>query len=267
MVSASVGFQCPECVQEGTKSQREARTTFGGTIRARDGLVTSILIGICVVAWLLELALPQFEIRFEMFPLAVSQGQWYRLITSGFLHGSWLHILFNMWALWVVGRPLEAMLGRARYIGLYGASLLAGSTAAYLLDPIGQASVGASGAIFGLFGALLIVYRRLNLNLGPILALVGINAVFTFVVPNIDWHAHVGGFIGGLIVTAAAVYPPRKYWPVSASIGVAAVVLLCGLAIVVRTHTIQQDIVVINQGNQGNQGGSSQPPDTGRPFP
>jgi membrane associated rhomboid family serine protease len=264
MVSASVGFQCPECVQEGQKTQRQARTTFGGAIRPQDGLVTSILIGICVAAYLVQITVSGFTERFEMFPLAVAGGQWYRLITAGFLHASWLHILFNMWALWIVGRPLEAMLGRVRYIGLYGASLLAGSTAAYLFDPILTPSVGASGAIFGLFGGLLIVYRRMKLNPAPIIAIVGINAVLSFTIPNVDWHAHAGGFVAGLIVTAAAVYPPRRFWPVSALVGVAVVVLACLVAVQIRTHDIQQNASVVTSLDQG---GLINPPDTGRPFP
>jgi membrane associated rhomboid family serine protease len=263
MVSASVGFQCPDCVNEGNRTQRAARTLFGGTIHVRDGLVTSILVGVCVATWLVEIAAPVFVARFEMFPLAVAQGQWYRLITAGFLHANFLHILLNMWALWIVGRPLETMLGRARYIGLYGASLIAGSTASYLFDPVLEPSLGASGAIFGLFGALVIVYRRLRLSLAPILAIVVVNAVFSFTFPGIDWHAHAGGFVAGLAVAGVYVYAPRQFWSAAAVGAVVVVVVVCAFLVGVRSATINNDPAVQQYLHSG---GSVQPPTQPRPI-
>ncbi len=167
MVTASVGFQCPECVREGHRGVRQGRTTFGGQVHGDTALVTKGLIAVNVAVFLLALAFGGSFVAdwvlVAVSPLGgdgVAQGGWYRLLTSTFLHQQVLHIGLNMFALWMFGPPLEAVLGRARFLGVYLLSALAGSAASYAFNPPLQGSLGASGAIFGLVGAVLVADRR-----------------------------------------------------------------------------------------------------------
>lgn len=227
MVSASVGFQCPECVRgsSGTAPAPAAsrpRTIAGGSITADPRLLTKVLIGINLAAFLAQLAIgnnltDRFELigraQFSLFsPVeGVAEGQYYRLLTSMFLHGGYAHILFNMLSLWWIGGPLEAALGRARYLALYFVSGLAGSALTYLLADPTQQSLGASGAIFGLFGATGVLMRRLNYDLRPLVALLVINLIITFTpAMHIAWEAHIGGLVAGVAVGYAMVHAPRR---------------------------------------------------------
>ncbi|MER5440365.1 rhomboid family intramembrane serine protease [Streptomyces sp. NPDC002790] len=252
MVSASVGFHCPECVRSGSgtghaPSANQPRTMAGGTVTSDPRLVTKVLLGLCVALFVVQMTVgDRFTERFEMLGLAwvpdlgglegVAEGQWYRLLTAMFLHGSYVHIAFNMLSLWWIGGPLEAALGRARYIALYLVSGLAGSALTYLLAAQNQPSLGASGAIFGLFGATAILMRRLNYDLRPVIALLVINLIFTFNPAfNIAWQAHIGGLVGGLIVGYAMVHAPRERRAL-VQYGACALVLVAVLVtVVVRT--------------------------------
>jgi membrane associated rhomboid family serine protease len=128
-----------------------------------------------------------------------------------FLHGSTLHVLFNMLSLWWIGGPLETALGRARYLALYFLSGLAGSALSYLIAAPNQPSLGASGAIFGLFGATAVLMRRLNQDMRPVIVLLAINLVFTFSPGfNIAWQAHIGGLVAGVVIGYGMVHAPRE---------------------------------------------------------
>ncbi|OIK05750.1 rhomboid family intramembrane serine protease [Streptomyces monashensis] len=229
MISASVGFQCPECVRggSGTGHAPEAsapRTIAGGTMTADPRLLTKLLIGINVAVFLAQQAIgdtvtEHFELigraQYSLFgPLqGVAEGQYYRLVTAMFLHSptNFTHILFNMLSLWWIGGPLEAALGRARYISLYLVSGLAGSALTYLLASPVEPSLGASGAIFGLFGATGVLMRRLNYDLRPLVGLLVINLIITFYPGfNIAWQAHIGGLVAGVAVGYAMVHAPRE---------------------------------------------------------
>ncbi|MEU3530586.1 rhomboid family intramembrane serine protease [Streptomyces murinus] len=237
MVSASVGFQCPECVHGGgpahqhtpggggagrTMAAARPRTVAGGPITADPRLLTKVLIGINIALFLVQLAVGEsFTQRFEMIGQAytplipgvqgIAQGQYYRLLTSMFLHAGFTHLLFNMLSLWWIGGPLEAALGRARYLALYAVSGLAGSALTYLLAAPNAPSLGASGAIFGLFGATGVLMRRLNYDMRPLFALLVINLIITFT-PGFDiaWQAHVGGLVAGVVTGYAMVHAPRR---------------------------------------------------------
>ena len=246
MSSASVGFQCPECVRAGTRTTRRPRTTFGGLMPTTVGQVTRILIGINVVAFIYQQVNDRVTARFELIPFGidhtilagVAQGRYDRLITSAFLHANVLHILFNMYALLLVGPTLEAALGRLRFVALYFLSALGGSTLAYLLMPANGAAVGASGAIFGLFGALLIVTRRVGSDSSGILGLIAINLVLTFTFSGISWQAHVGGLVTGVVIAAAYAYAPRSQQAIVQAAASAVVLLLLVAAVGVRTHSL-----------------------------
>jgi membrane associated rhomboid family serine protease len=217
MVPASVGFQCPECVQEGRRTTRVARNVFGGRAGG-NGEVTKILVAINVVIYVLT-ALnagsftspnPTAAVYndFALVPAQVAHGEWYRVVSSMFLHYGIVHIAFNMWALWVMGIALEGMLGRLRFLGLYFLSGLGGSVLSFATGPVLTPAAGASGAIFGLFGAFFVVLRRRNLETGGIVGLIAVNLVISFTISNIDWRGHVGGLIVGTVVGFVFAYAP-----------------------------------------------------------
>ncbi len=249
MRSAAVGHQCVECVREGARTVRPTRTVFGGQITSSGPVVTYTLLAINIVAYLFELASNEFVTRFEMVGqgvtthgqvVGVAQGEWYRLVTAAFLHSppsgglGITHILFNMWALWAVGPQLEVLLGRARYLALYLLSALAGNVLLYLVAP-GEPALGASGAIFGLFGAFFVVARRLRADVRGIVIILGINLAITFSVSGIAWEAHVGGLVTGILLAAAYVYSPQaRRNPIALGSG-AAILLALLIMVVVKT--------------------------------
>ncbi|RRQ80919.1 rhomboid family intramembrane serine protease [Streptomyces griseofuscus] len=246
MRDASVGHQCVDCVKEGARSIRRARTVFGGRIAAVP-LVTYVLVGLNVVTYLVELARPSFEYRFAMLgttpagyvPQGVAHGDWYRLLTGAFLHltpgeGTFgiTHILFNMMALWNIGRVVETQLGRVRYLALYLLSALGGSVLELLLIPESY-TVGASGAIFGLGAAYWVMGRRLghdmrevNRYMAGLLLWLVISAGLT------SWQGHLGGLLAGAVVTLAYAYAPRdaRRAQMQAGVCVALLALLVALA-------------------------------------
>ncbi|MBQ1090998.1 rhomboid family intramembrane serine protease [Streptomyces sp. B93] len=224
MISASVGFQCPECVRGGSGTGHAAnasrpRTLAGGTVTADPRLVTKILLvlnlGVFIAVHTSSSLLDHLVLVGTWPPFlpteGVAEGEWYRLFTSMFAHEAVWHIAFNMLSLWWLGGPLEAALGRARYLALYLVSGLAGSALAYLLTSPTTATLGASGAIFGLFGATAVLMRRLQYDMRPVIALLAINLIFTFNPAfNISWQAHIGGLVAGVVVGYAMVHAPRE---------------------------------------------------------
>lgn len=225
MVDASVGFQCPECVRGGSgtghsPSASMPRTIAGGTVVADPRLLTKILLGINLAVFLAVQIRPSLLdplVLVGVWPPepflpteGVAEGEWYRLVSSMFTHEAIWHFGFNMLGLWWLGGPLEEALGRARYLALYLISGLAGSALTYLLASGSTASLGASGAIFGLFGAIAVLMRRLNQDMRPIIALLVINVIITFGWGNIAWQAHLGGFVAGVVIGYAMVHAPRE---------------------------------------------------------
>ncbi|RCH66416.1 rhomboid family intramembrane serine protease [Streptomyces sp. SDr-06] len=227
MISASVGFQCPECVRSGSgtghaPTANRPRTVAGGALPAGDPqLLTKILIGINLAAFLVQEVVGfRFTGAFYLlggWPVqgfdgvqGVAEGQWYRLLTSMFLHGGYAHIAFNMLSLWWLGGPLEAALGRARYLALYFVSGLAGGALTYLLAAPNEPSLGASGAIFGLFGAMAVLMRRMKYDMRPVIGLLVVNLIITFTWSGIAWQAHVGGLAAGVLVGVGMVHAPAQ---------------------------------------------------------
>lgn len=220
MIQAPVGFHCPMCVAEGAKSVRQARTSLGGEVVARPDLLTRSLIGVNIVVYVVGLAVGAGDLvgRLALFPLALVDGQvvgvwagdWYRLLSAAFVHVQIWHIGLNMYALWVLGSLLEPVLGRWRFLTLYLLSALGGSVASLAFLQPGSASYGASGAVFGLMGATLVVLRRFGRDVTAVLVILGINVVLGFVVTGIDWRAHLGGLATGLLLSLAFAYAPRE---------------------------------------------------------
>ncbi|MEU9980428.1 rhomboid family intramembrane serine protease [Streptomyces sp. NPDC050856] len=254
MVEASVGFQCPECVRSGSGTGHSAgasrpRTIAGGTITGGDPqLVTKILIGVNLAVFLAVLADPGLVVRLGLVGLrfdgsagdfvGVADGQWYRLLTSMFLHQAVWHVGFNMLGVWWLGGPLEAALGRARYLALYLLSGLAGSALTYLLAPVYGFSLGASGAVFGLLGATVVLVRRLKYDMRPVMALLVLNLVLTFFWANIAWQAHIGGLIAGAVLGYGMIGGPRERRAVTQWAAGGLVLVLTVLTVVVRTAAL-----------------------------
>lgn len=223
MVSASVGFQCPECVGGGGRQARPATTRFGGQPVGDGALVTKILIGINLLVFVLtQYVRPELQLQLGMYSVpsrfgfpahgvAAGTDEWYRLVTAVFVHGGVFHVGMNMVSLWVLGPQLEQVLGRLRYLALYVVSGVVGNAFAYLVTGATLYSVGASGAIFGLLGATAVLFRASRVPLGPVIALLVFNLVITFSVPLIDWRAHVGGLVAGTVTGVGLMYAPRAH--------------------------------------------------------
>lgn len=199
MISAPVGWQCPSCVKGGPPVRRMRDVQAGGSLTGDKPYASYVLIGICVAAYLAQ-QVPGFTDRFIDLTTEVAKGEVWRTVTSGFLHANILHLALNIWGLVVLGGVVEGRVGRARFLGIYFASLLGGSIGAVLLQEPYVGSLGASGAIYGLMGAVLVLPRR---RWSPIEASVGglivINLLFTFAIPGISIGGHLGGLAVGLL--------------------------------------------------------------------
>ena len=258
MTSAAVGFQCPECVAEGRATTPDVVSVLG-TKPAERPLVTMILIGLNVLAYVVQITsgtdalsgLDKIAAQYGMWPAGIAlDDQYYRLVTAMFLHGSFLHIGFNMLVLWTLGPQLERILGHLRYTVLYLVAGLGGSVASFWFSSPGIVGVGASGAIFGLMGAYVVVGKKLRADIGQVLGLIAINVVIGFVAGGIDWRAHLGGLATGAAVAAVFAFLPRK--PVAQVLVVVAIVALLVWAVLVRDAALTEQIQAITGG--GNPG-------------
>lgn len=261
MREAAVGHQCPECVKEGVRSVREARTAFGGRISTAP-VVTYVLIALNVLAYVGELVRPAIVDRFEMLGAGlvgpdglyyvwqavypsdfhaegVVDGEWYRLLTGAFLHlppteGTFgvLHIVMNMVSLWNIGRVVESQLGRVRYVTLYLLSALGGSVLVLLIAPE-TPTLGASGAIFGLGAAYYVMARRLGADMQSVNRFMAGLLLWLLISAGLtSWQGHLGGLLTGTAVTLAYAYAPRdrRRTPIQVAVCLVLLVLLVASA-------------------------------------
>ncbi|SBW17469.1 rhomboid family protein [Candidatus Protofrankia californiensis] len=251
MRPAAVGFHCPEeggaaASRRGGASRRPVTSLGGRAMMRRPGLVTQVLIGLCVVAYVLQ-GLPglagsgpdnAFTQDYSLYgPGIAFDDEYYRLLTAAFLHAGILHILFNMYALYLLGSQLEQILGRVRYLALFVVCAIGGNTLSYLVNGWSTFSVGASTAVFGFFAAYYVIARRLRADTSAILVIVGINLIITFTIARIDKWGHIGGLVVGLVVGAVYAYvPSRRGWVQAVAVGGVLAALL--FAAVVRTSTL-----------------------------
>lgn len=237
---APVGIQCVDCVAAARRALPAPSTPWGTRVRDGRPIVTMTLIGLCVVSYVLQLATGGAWTERWIFSPAIGRIEPWRFLTTGFLHseGTVLHLLFNMYALWIVGPFLEQMLGRWRYTALYLLSAIAGSVGVLLLanpaTPISWQGgvVGASGAVFGLFGAILVVMRRLGRDARQIVVVIVLNVIIGFTVPGIAWQAHFGGLAMGAVLALVYVHAPadrRRVLAVVATAGAPLVLLVLAL--------------------------------------
>ena len=266
MNEASVGHQCPECVAEGKRSQRPARTAFGGSVAGQAGVATKTLIGINVAVAILSFltggvgsiaggglggllgtsttltewgaVIGSAVYGNPAVEHGIAHGEWYRLITAMFLHYGLLHLLMNMYALWILGRDVERVLGPVRFTALYLLAGLGGNVAAYLFSAPNSATAGASTAVFGVMAAIFVILKRLKQSVAPILPVIVINVIFTFVVASISVAGHLGGMAVGAIVAAVLAYAPKANRNVVQAVGCAVVLLVLVALAVYRTTTL-----------------------------
>jgi membrane associated rhomboid family serine protease len=235
MIPAPVGFRCPECVREQRAADPRARVVTRGQIRSRWGAggiaagglsVTKVLVALNVIVFLVEILTGYSSLlgggtgHIDMGGLAPLQvfvnHEYWRMFSSMFLHSGIIHLAFNMWALWIIGGFIENAVGRLKFLVIYFVSGFAGSVLVLLVAPVNVTVVGASGAIFGLFGALA-VHAFLNRGrdfqsramLGNVLFLLVINLLFSFS-GRIAWQAHIGGLIGGAATMLVLMLGGRK---------------------------------------------------------
>jgi membrane associated rhomboid family serine protease len=269
MRAAAVGHQCPQCVRDGSKTVRQPRTLLGGQVSVTP-LVTYVLIAVTVLAYLGELADPGIVNQLSnlgngvaiggklQLPVAggavlvpgvhaigIAHGQWYRLITSAFLHLlptqpplGLAHIVMNMWSLWVLGPLVERVTGRLRFAALYLLSALGGSVAGYLIAPE-TGAIGASGAIFGLAGAYFVISRRLGqdvryANRLIIWSLVWLVATAWFT----SWEGHLGGLLAGGALTAVYAYAPARHRKLIHAAATAGILVIAVALVIFKTIQI-----------------------------
>lgn len=246
MISAAVGFQCPDCVRNGAKQTRQGQGPYGGERSGNPAITTIVLIGINVAVWVAILvtggANSWLTDRLALTPGGycavtgdpsryfpdidragcaltnqgtwiaggVSSGEWWQVITSAFTQIEVLHIGLNMLALWFLGPMLERVFGRVWFLTVYLLSALAGSAAVLWLSDSISPTLGASGAVFGLIGALLVLTYRTGGDMRSVLIWLGINVVFTFTNSSISWQGHLGGLVGGLAASVIIIFAPRQ---------------------------------------------------------
>lgn len=248
MNPASVGFQCPDELAEQRRTVRQGRTQFGGRV-AEGATVTRALIAINVAVFIVMTASgtgffdghpSALFVRFSLLPdvpggahpyAGIANGEYYRLFTAMFLHFGILHIASNMYVLYFVGPTVERAFGRGRYVAVYLIAGIGGSVASFLFGPVLENGAGASGAIFGLFGAYYVVARKLNAGTAGILGVIGINLVISVAIPNIDIRAHLGGLVVGAVTGAIVAHAPRARRTLVQVAGLAAVVVVLTAAV------------------------------------
>lgn len=212
-IPTEVGYICVDCANPSTKR----RFLSGGATNflTRSGApVTMSLIVINVVLFLVQMVWKKLFAYLAMTPAAADVQPW-RIITTAFLHAGFFHLLFNMMMLYLLGSSVEKVFGWWRYLSIYLLSALGGSMAVVawvLVEPatLNVVTIGASGAVYGMFGALFMVQRRSGMSTKSILVLLGINLIYGFITPGISWQAHIGGFIAGLAVTAMYIFVAEK---------------------------------------------------------
>lgn len=253
MREAAVGFQCPACVESGKAKVRQPTTFAGAKLSAGAGTISLALIGINVVLFIAQLATggkgsPLF-LRGAMLGLTaldpdsgelltgVADGGYWRLVTSAFLHSGVLHIAFNMYALYLFGPFVERILGTVRFIGAYLTMAVISSVFVYWLSNPLAITIGASGAIFGLFGMALILLIRAKQDVRMLLVLLVLNALISMQ-GNISWQGHLGGFAAGVALGAVFAYAPRAQRALLQVVTFAGLWIGVVAAVIIRTNLL-----------------------------
>jgi membrane associated rhomboid family serine protease len=245
---ASVGFQCPQCVAEGNATVRQARSQYGGRLVERAGLATVVLAVLNVGAFLVtaltspagftgNIASRLFG-QLDLVPVRVAvDGEYWRLLGAAFLHIGPLHLIVNMLALAVVGPALERVFGTWRYLSVYLLGALGGSVAVYLFDEPGRAVAGASGAVYGLFAATVVVLRNLGLDARFMVLTIALNFAVSFA-PGISLLGHLGGFLAGGLAALSLVYAPKGWRTPAQILALGTLLAILAALVLLRTNTL-----------------------------
>jgi membrane associated rhomboid family serine protease len=272
MHEAAVGFQCPDCVKEGRKSMRAAQAPYGGMPSANPALTSLVLIGMNAAVWVAILVtgwnrsdwvrrlgiMPQGQCRSAAEPGSyypeitsggfcrgltqgdgvwfpgVLDGAWWQMLSSAFTHVQPWHIGINMLVLWFIGPQLERVLGRVRFLMVYLCSAVVASVFVFWFSAPHSLTVGASGAIFGMLGAMLVIGWKIKADVNVLLIWLAIIGVITFTIPNVSWQGHLGGFVGGALVAALLVFAPRERRALLQWSGIAGLLVVLLVATLVR---------------------------------
>ncbi len=238
MNPASVGFQCPRCVGAGRASVREARTRFGARISPGGGVATKGVMVVLAVVYVVDLVTRGLASSLlVMFNPLVAQGQLWRLVTSGLVSGSLLGLAMNLLVLWLAGRAIESEVGPARFVGIYLAGALGGSTLFYLLAPSGGGTLGAASAVVGLLAANAIGKFRSGEDVRGDVGLFVILVLYSLVVGfrGYGWLTMIGGILVGALAGLVLAYAPRRNRAAIQVVGLLAVVGVCLVAVVLPT--------------------------------
>ena len=242
-----MGFQCPECVAEGRASIPAVRTRLGARVPSRPS-VTIAIIALNVIAFGWEYLAGNDAVTqaWAMIPGRVALfDEYYRMFSSMFLHYGLLHIGFNMFVLWFLGPQLEQVLGHVRFAVLYLLAGIGGSVAVLMFSsPVVRAG-GASGAIFGLMGAYVVVGKAMRTDISQVVGLIAINIVIGFVIPGTEWRAHLGGLVVGAAVAAVFAYAPARRRMLVQTVGLVAIVVLLVTLTTVRDQSLTQELTAL----------------------
>jgi len=238
-IEASVGFLCPDDAG-GTVTQINRRRTRAARVRQSGPrpAITLTLIGVNVALWLLQIMPGSFVTQLFAYVPQLTAVQPWRMITAGFVHdpSNVLHVLLNMYSLYIFGQVLEPMLGRGRFAALYLLSLFGGSVGVLWLASPDSWVVGASGAIFGMMAAYFVVLRKLGQNSSQMLGLIAINLVFGFVSSGVSWQGHVGGLVTGGVVALVLANTRQLSQQASQRLGLVSVAVILVLLTVFRAN-------------------------------
>lgn len=252
MRDASVGFQCPACITKGAKAVRQPRTAAGGALPGNPGAATLTLIGINAVVYVVSLILHELGragldvwgaivggpvVYDGQLVEGIAGGEYWRLLTSAFLHAGLLHLLFNMIGLYLFGPFLEKLLGTTRFVVFYLASAVFSGAVVFALTAPNVPTVGASGAVFALFGLALVVLLKAGQDVRGLVAILAINA-FLSLRDGISWQGHLGGFIAGVLFGLAISFAPRGKGGLAQTVGAIVVVALAVTITAVRSLTL-----------------------------
>lgn len=211
MTPAAVGFQCPSCASDSqiVITPRSNNRFINRQAATWTKRLVIFISGVYVLQLLSQTLIARnwAVFMFGLHPPAVANGDWWRLITATFMHGSLIHLGFNMLALWILGTQIESFIGSKKFLILYFSSAIGGSLFSFYFSPPATFSIGASGAVFGLMGAFVVIGKKVNADVSQIMVLLFINLVLGFTVSGIDWRAHLGGLITGIIVTKLLLTP------------------------------------------------------------
>ena len=238
MNPASVGFQCPRCVGVGRGTVREARTRFGARVSPSTGIATKVLMGVLAAVWLLNLVSGNLVAGLLLLDNAsVAQGQLWRLLTSGLVSGSIFGLLMNGLVLWIAGRAIESEVGPARFVAIYFAGDLGGSTLFYLLAPQFGGTIGAASAVVGLLAANAIGKRKNGEDIRGDVALFVILVLYSLVLgfASYAWLTMLGGIGVGALAGVVLAYAPRRNRSAIQVFGLLGLALVCLVAVVLPT--------------------------------